>query len=81
MGGWKPNKPNDSDDEGNNNNKRKASNRYSYRYLRELKEKGLNAVTYARTFLSLDYKGKIFTFTVHREDITRTRGIYDKELA
>ena len=28
----------------------------------------------------MDYKGKIFTFTVHREDITRTRGIYDKEL-
>lgn len=46
----------------------------------ELKEKGVKAITYARTFISIDYKGKIFTFTVYKEDITKTHGIYEKEL-
>ena len=46
----------------------------------ELKDKGVKAVTYARTFISIDYKGKIFTFTAHKEDITKTHAIYEKEL-
>ncbi|HEX9320133.1 MAG TPA: hypothetical protein VF884_14460 [Nitrososphaeraceae archaeon] len=28
----------------------------------------------------LDYKGKIYTFTVYNDDITKTHGIYNKEL-
>lgn len=46
----------------------------------ELKDKGVRAITYARTFISIDYNGKIHTFTVHKEDITKTHGVYDKEL-
>ena len=45
-----------------------------------LKQKGVKAITYARTFISIDYKGKIFNFTVDKEDITKTEGIYDKSL-
>ncbi len=45
-----------------------------------LKQKGVKVITYARTFISIDYKGKIFNFTVHKEDITKTEGIYDKSL-
>ena len=45
-----------------------------------LKQKGVKAITYARTFISIDYKGKIFNFTVHKEDITKTEAICDKSL-
>ena len=45
-----------------------------------LKQKGVKKIIYARTFISIDYQGKIFNFTVHKEDITKTEGIYDKSL-
>jgi hypothetical protein len=46
----------------------------------ELKQKGLNQVIYARTFVSIEYNGQLFTFTVHREDVTKTHDLYEKAL-
>jgi hypothetical protein len=46
----------------------------------ELKKKGVTAITYARFFLSINYKNRLFTFTVYKEDVTKTHRIYEKEL-
>ena len=44
------------------------------------KEKGIRAVTYARTFISIDINGKVYSFTVYKEDISKSHALYDKEL-
>ena len=53
---------------------------YSFQYPQKLKDKGVKAVIYGRTFISIDYKGKIFTFTAYKQDITKTQATYEKEL-
>src|SRR5215475_2606897 len=75
---WKPHKVNGPDDTPED----KAS-KAALVFLpipQELKDKGVRAVTYARTFISIDYKGRIFNFSVYKEDITKTRQTYIKEL-
>lgn len=79
MADWNPHKSNSSDG-GDKDSTAEAPKIVFLPIPEELKERGVRAVTYARTFISLDYKGKIFTFTVYKEDITKTHGIYDKEL-
>lgn len=44
------------------------------------KEKGIRAVTYARTFISIDINAKVYSFTVYKEDISKSHALYDKEL-
>jgi hypothetical protein len=78
---WTPHRVNgpSDDDNGSYNNE----NRAKIVFLpipQELKDKGVKGVTYARTFISIDYKGKIFNFTVYKDDITKTHGLFDREL-
>jgi hypothetical protein len=75
---WKPDRVNGPDD--NNNDDRSKAVLVFLPVPDELKQKGVKAITYARTFISIDYKGKIFSFTVYKEDVTKTHGIYEKEL-
>ena len=75
---WRPNRVNGPDDDDTNNNRKPKAAIVFLPVPQELKDKGVNAVTYARTFISIDYKGKIFTFTAYKEDITKTQAIYEK---
>jgi hypothetical protein len=75
---WRPHRVNGPDD--NNNDDRSKAVLVFLPIPQELKDKGLKAVTYARTFISVDYNGKLFTFTVHKDDVTKTKAIFDKEL-
>ena len=71
----------DNDDDNNSSNNRKPKAVIVFLPVpQELKDKGVKAVTFARTFISIEYKEKIFTFTAHKEDITKTHAIYEKEL-
>lgn len=67
-------------DNGPNDNDGKNAKIVFLPVSNELKDKGIKSIIYARTFMSIDYKGKIFTFTVHKEDISKTKSVYDKEL-
>ena len=81
MSDWRPNRVNGPDDDDNNNNHSSRKAKLVFLPIPdELKQKGVRGVIYGRTFISLDYNGNTFTFTVHKEDITKTRAIYDKEL-
>ena len=77
---WRPNRVNGPDDDDTSNNRKHKAAIVFLPVPQELKDKGVNAVTYARTFISIDYKGKIFNFTAYKEDITKTQAIYEKEL-
>lgn len=74
---WKPHRINAPDD--SENTQAKAALVF-LPVPQDLKDKGVNNVVYGRTFISLDINGKIYTFTVYKDDITKTHGIYDKEL-
>jgi hypothetical protein len=43
-----------------------------------LKLRGINGIAYGGTFMSVDYKGQLFPFTVYKGDITKTLGTFDK---
>ena len=77
---WRPNRVNGPDDDDTNNNRKPKAAIVFLPVPQKLKDKGVNAVTYARTFISIDYKGKIFNFTAYKEDITKTQAIYEKVL-
>lgn len=77
MGYWKPHNINGAEDE-DTVGKRKAVV-VSLPVPQELKEKGVKAVTCTRTFISIDYKGKIFSFTAYKADVSKTYRAYDKE--
>jgi hypothetical protein len=46
----------------------------------DLKDKGVREVKYGGTFISIDFKGKLFTFTVCKEDVSKTHRIYQNAL-
>lgn len=76
---WKPHKIKGPGDDDNDGNKRKAKIVF-LPIPEELKQKGLKNIIYARTFISIDYNGRLFTFTIHKEDITKTQVLFDKAL-
>ena len=43
-----------------------------------LKLRGINGIAYGGTFMSVDYKGQLFPFTVYKGDITKTLNTFDK---
>jgi hypothetical protein len=43
-----------------------------------LKRQGIKGIVYGGTFMSIDYKGQLFPFTVYKGDITKTLGTLDK---
>ena len=43
-----------------------------------LKLRGIKGIIYGGTFMSIDYKGQLFPFTVYRGDITKTLNTFDK---
>ncbi|MGC2426247.1 MAG: hypothetical protein WA421_04370, partial [Nitrososphaeraceae archaeon] len=78
MSDSKPNEVNGTDGDGASNIRKRKS--VTLPVPKELEERGLKAVTFAGTFISIDYMGKTFTFTVYKEDVTSTHDIYEKEL-
>lgn len=43
-----------------------------------LKLRGIKGIVYGGSFMSVDYKGQLFPFTVYKGDITKTLGTLDK---
>ena len=43
-----------------------------------LKLRGIKGIAYGGTFMSVDYKGQLFPFTVYKGDITKTLNTFDK---
>jgi hypothetical protein len=43
-----------------------------------LKLRGINGIAYGGSFMSVDYKGQLFPFTVYKGDITKTLNTFDK---
>jgi hypothetical protein len=43
-----------------------------------LKLRGINGIVYGGSFMSVDYKGQLFPFTVYKGDITKTLNTFDK---
>ena len=43
-----------------------------------LKSRGIKGIAYGGTFMSVDYKGQLFPFTVYKGDITKTLSTFDK---
>ena len=43
-----------------------------------LKLRGINGIAYGGSFMSVDYKGQLFPFTVYKGDITKTLSMFDR---
>ena len=43
-----------------------------------LKLRGIRGIAYGGSFMSVDYKGQLFPFTVYKGDITKTLNTFDK---